>query len=127
MIEKRIAVCIGTDRAGNVRARLSLMLADGDNIISESYHSVSIAPGEDADQIRAAVENHIGMSAEESGVPGSPWPAIPDDEWAKIIGVMNVIQTPDVVLAAVAIRDAAAKANAEIAIQQQGVAIEKIV
>lgn len=86
-IEKKIVVCIGTDRANNVRARLSLLLMDGDSQISEQYHSVTLAPGDDLSATRTAVETHLAMASADSGIPGGPWPAIPDAEWAKVVAV----------------------------------------
>jgi hypothetical protein len=102
MIEKKIEVCIGTDRQGGVRARLSLLLVDGGQVIHEHFHSVTLMPGDDCAVIRANVEAHI--AAPNGGVPGAPWPAIPDAEWAKVEAVIPVFHTPDRVAAALARR-----------------------
>lgn len=101
-MEKKIEVCIGTDRTGNVRARLSLLVVDDGNVISESYHAVNFAPTDDYAAVRAATEAHLGQAHEASGIPGAPWPAIPDEEWAKVTGVCHVIHTPDVIAKTVA-------------------------
>lgn len=97
MIEKKIVVCIGTDRIGNVRARLSLMVVDGASVLSEHYHSINIAPGEDMAALRAVNEANIADA--DGGVPGAPWGAIPDAEWEKVEQVVSAIQTPEVVAA----------------------------
>ena len=104
MIEKRIEICIGTDRAKHVRARLSLLLVDGANVINEQYHSISIEPGADLAALRAGNEAHIAKS--DGGVPGAPWPAIPDDEWEKVVKCCTVVHTPDVLIKASAEQDA---------------------
>lgn len=91
MIEKKVEVCIGTDRAGSVRVRLSLLLMDGDSVMSEKYHSMSLAPGDDPAAARAMVEAHI--TRKDGGVPGAPWPPIPDAEWAKVMTVIQVFHT----------------------------------
>ena len=100
MIEKQIVICIGTDRAKNVRARLSLLLVDGGNIIHEHYHSISIEPGADLAALRASNEAHIAKP--NGGVPGAPWPAIPDSEWEKVEKCCTVVHTPDVLFEATA-------------------------
>lgn len=95
-MEKKIVVCIGTDRAGNVRARLSLMLVDDEGRAQfEHYHSVSLAPGDDLAETRAAVETHLADSdSQRSGIPFAPWPAIPDAEWAKVEGMCQLLDAP---------------------------------
>ena len=82
MIEKKVVICIGTDEAKHVRARLSLLLIDGNEVISRQYHSISIEPGANLAAIRAGNEAHIAKP--NGGVPGAPWPAIPDNEWEKV-------------------------------------------
>jgi len=104
MIEKRIEICIGTDRSKHVRARLSLLLVDGANVINEQYHSISIEPGADLAALRAGNEANIAKPG--GGVPGAPWPAIPDDEWEKVVKCCTVVHTPDVLLKASAEQDA---------------------
>jgi hypothetical protein len=100
MIEKIIEICIGTDRSKHIRARLSLLLVDGGNVIHEHYHSISIEPGADLAALRAGNEAHIAKPG--GGVPGAPWPAIPDDEWAKVEKCCVVVHTPDVLFKATA-------------------------
>jgi len=104
MIEKRIEICIGTDRSKHVRARLSLLLVDDGNVIHEHYHSISIEPGADLAALRAGNEAHIAKPG--GGVPGAPWPPIPDDEWAKVEKCCTVVHTPDVLFKASAEQDA---------------------
>lgn len=96
-IEKKIEVCIGTDRAKCVRVRLSLMIVDNGKVVSEHYHSMNIEPGANADLIRADVEEHIG--SENSGIPFAPWPKIPDAEWQRAVAHIEVEHTTDAVLA----------------------------
>jgi hypothetical protein len=98
MIEKRIEICIGTDRSKHVRARLSLLLVDGANVINEHYHSISIEPGADLTALRSGNEAHIAKP--DGGVPGAPWPAIPDSEWEKVEMCCAVVHTPDVLIKA---------------------------
>lgn len=97
-MEKQIVVCIGTDEAKHVRARLSLMLVEGDEVIHRHYHSISIEPGADLAALRAGNEAHIAKPG--GGVPGAPWPAIPDDEWEKVEKCCAVVHTPDVLIKA---------------------------
>jgi hypothetical protein len=92
MIEKKIEICIGTDRAQGVRARLSLLILDGADIINENFHSVTLLPGDDPAAARSAIEAHIGKTG--GGVPGAPWPKIPDEEWAKVLRVLPIFHTP---------------------------------
>jgi hypothetical protein len=89
-MQKKIVVCIGTDRGGNVRARFSLLLMDGDDVMNEHYHSMSIAATDDLAAARRAVESHLAMPKEKSGIPLAPWPAIPDAEWDKVVRVCEV-------------------------------------
>lgn len=118
-MKKSIEICIGTDRAQGVRARLSLLVTDDDGaVISEQYHSAAISPGDDLTALRATLDKHL--STKGGGVPGAPWPAIPDSEWVKVEGVVNVFHTPAVVTAYKA-QQAAAFA-AEASAQQAAVA-----
>jgi len=103
MIEKKIEICIGTDRSKHVRARLSLLLVDDGNVINEHYHSISIEPGADLAALRAGNEAHIAKPG--GGVPGAPWPAIPDAEWEKVEKCCAVVHTPDVLTKASAEQD----------------------
>jgi hypothetical protein len=84
MMEKRIEICIGTDRSTNVRARLSLLIVSGGLVASEHYHSVLITPKCDLAEVRSRVEKHLAQGQEVNSVPFAPWPAIPDAEWAKV-------------------------------------------
>jgi len=97
-ITKQIVICIGTDEAKHVRARVSLLLMEGAEVINRQYHSISIGPGDDLAAIRAGNEAHIAKPG--GGVPGAPWPAIPDDEWIKVEKCCAVVHTPDVLIKA---------------------------
>lgn len=99
-MERQIVVCIGTDEKKSVRARLSLLLVEGAEIVHRHYHSINISPGADLAAIRAINEAHIAKPG--GGVPAAPWPAIPDDEWAKVEKCCAVIHTPEVLFAATA-------------------------
>lgn len=92
-MEKKIEVCIGTDRAGNVRARLSLLLYDGAELQVEKYHSINLEPGDNAALKRADAEAHLAMPSAQSGIPFGPWPAIPDEEWAKVTTCIPAFHT----------------------------------
>jgi hypothetical protein len=100
MIEKKIVVCIGTDEAKHVRARLSLLLIEDGNVISRRYHSIECVPGADLAALRA--DNEADIAAPNSLVPGAPWPSIPDDEWEKVEKCCAVVHTPDVMFRATA-------------------------
>jgi hypothetical protein len=100
-MEKKIIVCIGTDRASNVRARLSLLVVEkGEQVIAEHFHSVNIADGDPLDAVRASVEAHLAMDESSCGIPLAPWPAIPDEEWRKVEQVCAVMQPSRAALAA---------------------------
>ena len=95
-MQKKIEVCIGTDRAGFVRARLSLILLDENGVeLLERYHSVNVEPGANLAAIRTAVETHLANP--DGGIPGAPWPAIPDDVWSTVEKTCALIQTPAVI------------------------------
>lgn len=95
---KKIEICIGTDRAKNVRARLSLLVVDDSGaVLVENYHSVALMPGDDLEQVRAAVEAHLADP--QGGIPGAPWPAIPDEEWADVQAHCAIVQKPAIVAA----------------------------
>ena len=96
---KTIEVCIGHDRSQSVRVRLSLLIIDdlsGDEL-SEQLISFIISPGDDLRKIRAEKEAHLAMPAAQSGIKGGPWPNIPDAEWQKVVDVIGVLHTPEVV------------------------------
>jgi len=91
---KKIEVCIGTDRQGGVRARLSLIILDDDGTqIAERYHSFVLLPGDEPAAAREEVERHLADPA--GGIPNAPWPKIPDAEWAKVIAVLPAFHTSD--------------------------------
>lgn len=94
--EKRIEVCIGTDRNGGIRIRLSLLLLDGRDVLKEHFHSGMFMPGDDPVALRASWDAHLSQS--DSGIPGAPWPAIPDAEWAKVLGVQPIFHTTEKVV-----------------------------
>lgn len=100
-VQQQIVICIGTDRSNGVRARLSLLIVNADtgSILSEHYHSMMLMPGDDPAAARAAITAHLAMPEAQSGIPGAPWPAIPDVEWAKVTAVCSAIQTPAAVAA----------------------------
>ena len=92
---KKIDICVGTDRSRNIRVRLSLMYLDDDTqeVISEHYHSGVLQPGDDPAALRASWDGHISKPG--GGVPGAPWPAIPDAEWNEVLAVVNALHTPE--------------------------------
>lgn len=97
MIEKKIEICVGTDRMKCLRARLSLLVVENGRVLSEQYHSINIEPGADLAAIRAANEAHLASL--RSGIPGAPWPKIPDAEWAEVEQHAAIIHKPEVVTA----------------------------
>lgn len=92
-MEKKIIICVGTDINKSIRIRLSLMIVDQESVLSEQYHSVSIFPGADLLQIRTAIEAHL--STPNGGIPGAPWPKIPDEEWAEVEQIASILHTPE--------------------------------
>jgi hypothetical protein len=105
-----IVICIGTDRHNGVRARLSLIHYDDDGEeLSEQYHSVALMPGDDTNQARKAVEDHIGTK--RGGVAGAPWPTIPDKEWSKVELMCKLLHTPELIAARQVVLDAEAAAK----------------
>lgn len=107
---KKIDICVGTDRGRNIRVRLSLMYVDDDTqeIISEHYHSGVLQPGDDPQALRTAWEIHLATPG--GGIPGAPWPAIPDEEWAEVLAMIPILHTPSRI-AKVAQERAAAKSK----------------
>jgi hypothetical protein len=89
-MEKKIVVCIGTDRAGDVRVRLSLLLMVSGRVVSEKFHSAMITSKDSLDDVRARIEAHLAMPEEASGIEFAPWPTIPEAEWAKVQVVCDV-------------------------------------
>ena len=92
---KKIDICVGTDRARNLRVRLSLLYVDdatGD-IVSEHYHSGVLQPGDDPAKLRAAWEAHLANP--KGGIPGAPWPKIPDAEWNEVLAMLPIMHTPE--------------------------------
>lgn len=104
MIEKKIEICVGSDRAKCLRARLSLLIVENGRVLSEQYHSINIEPGADLAAIRAANEAHLANP--DGGIPGAPWPAIPESEWADVERHIAIIHKPEVVSAFIAAKDA---------------------
>ncbi len=94
MIKKKIEICLGTDRSQVVRVRLSLLIIEDESVLSEAYHTISIPPGANPTSLRAANEAHL--AAPSGGIPGAPWPPIPDSEWAKVEGVLDILHTKEV-------------------------------
>ena len=93
MLEKKIKISIGTDTNKNIRARLSLLLVEGNNKIFEHYHSINIVPGENLQLLRE--ENEAHLADPEGGVPGAPWPKIPDSEWDEVKAIVKILHTPE--------------------------------
>lgn len=90
---KTIDICIGTDRARNLRVRLSLLYLDDDTgeVVSEHYHSGVIQPGDDPAALRANWEAHLAKPG--GGVPGAPWPKIPDAQWNEVLAMIPILHT----------------------------------
>jgi hypothetical protein len=115
---KIIKVAIGTDAGLGFRARLSLIVQDDDGaVLSDRPHSINVNPTDDIDEVRAAVEQHLAQPFEQSGIPGAPWPAIPDDEWRKAVA-MRAIWHPAEVIADCRARAAEEQARQQAALEQ---------
>lgn len=93
---KKIDICVGTDRGRNIKVRLSLMMVDeiGD-VLSEQYHGGTLHPGDDPQALRDAWDAHLSMPKAQSGIPGAPWPAIPDAEWNEVLAIVKALHTPE--------------------------------
>lgn len=109
-IEKKVEICIGTDRAKCVRVRLSLILLEGGVELDHFFHSMTIEPGADLELARNALEEHIATP--KGGVPGAPWPAIPDAEWERAVQHIAIEHTPEVVADFAAARESLAAKQA---------------
>lgn len=92
---KKIDICVGTDRSRNIRVRLSLLFIDDDSgaVMAESYHSGSLRPGDNPQTLRDAWDAHL--SNPDGGIPGAPWPKIPDAEWAEVEAIVKTMHTPE--------------------------------
>ena len=99
-IMKQIKVCVGTSEGKSIRARLSLLFIDDDSgaIMSRHFHSSQdLLPGDDAIAEKLRLEADI--CSPQSGVPGAPWPKIPDAEWNEVLAIVNTLHTPERVAA----------------------------
>lgn len=93
---KKIDVCVGMDRARNLMIRLSLLIVDDDNpeiVLAEQFLRWSASPGDNLTDIRSQLE--IGIGNPDSGIPGAPWPKIPDEEWAEVEQIAAILHTPE--------------------------------
>jgi hypothetical protein len=97
LVEKRVEICVGTDRSKAFIARLSLLLIIDGQIANEYYHRIPIQPGDDLSVIRAANENNL--LDPNSGIPFGPWPKIPDEEWQEVEQLVGIVHKPSVVAA----------------------------
>lgn len=115
---KTIDVCIGTDRARNVRVRLSLLVVNdvSGTVEAEHYHSVSLAPDDDVTATMMLIEQHLANP--NGGIPGAPWPGIPPEVIAEITAYIGIAHTPE----RVAKRRAEKAAAALIQAQEQAAA-----
>lgn len=94
-IEKKILVCVGTDQNKFLRVRLSLLVIEDGRVISEKYHSINIEPGADLAFLRS--ENEKALENPSSGIPGAPWPKIPDAAWGEVEQHIAIVHKPTVV------------------------------
>ena len=92
---KKIDICVGTDRKRNVRVRLSLLFIDDASgaVIAEKYHSGVLCPGDNPQALRDAWEAHLANP--DGGIPGAPWPKIPDAEWNEVLAIVCALHTPE--------------------------------
>lgn len=87
---KKITISVGSDESRNIRIRITLS-SDG----FKHFHTTTCRPGDDLSQVRAALEAHIAMPYEQNSIPGSPWPKIPDEEWAEVEQIASILHTPE--------------------------------
>lgn len=92
---KKTDVCVGTDRDRNLAVRLSLMIVEDGAVMSEQYHRMNIPPGYSLLDARTLLEAHLAQPYEVSGIPGAPWPKIPDAEWAEVEQIAGILHTPE--------------------------------
>ena len=94
---KKIDICVGTDKERNIRVRLSLIVVDDESgdVLSEQYHSGVLHPGDNPQALRDAWDAHLSMPKAASGIPGAPWPAIPDAEWDEVLAIVKALHTPE--------------------------------
>ena len=92
---KKIDICVGTDEGRNIRVRLSLLFVDDESgdVLSRQYHSGVLEPGDDPAVLRAAWDVHLANR--NGGIPGAPWPPIPDAEWNEVLAVVAALHTPE--------------------------------
>ena len=94
MIKKQTSVeQIEIKANGVIQIRFALDLTEDGNRISRQWHRVSIEPGAALATIRAANETHFANP--NGGVPGAPWPAIPDAEWNEVLEYVKIAHTPE--------------------------------
>ena len=107
---KKIDICVGTDRERNIRVRLSLLFIDdaSGTVIAEKYHSGTLQPGDNPQSLRDAWDAHL--SNPDGGIPGAPWPKIPDAEWNEVLAIVNTLHTPE----RIAVRRERDRKNAEL-------------
>lgn len=92
---KKIEICIGTDRERTLSVRLSLVVVEDGSVVSERYHRINIPAGYPLNKAREAVEFDIARPREQGGIPGAPWPKIPDEEWAEVEQIASILHTPE--------------------------------
>lgn len=95
MLDKLIELCIGTQRDGGVRVRLSLLLFVNGRQIHEHFHSFMLMPGDDPAIARKNVESHLALAESANSIPGAPWGPIPDTEWSKVLAVLPHFHTTE--------------------------------
>lgn len=93
---KKIDICVSTDRERNLSVHLSLMYVDDDtgDVVSEHCHPGVLHPGDDPAVLRATWNAHLAQPKSVSGIPGAPWPAIPDAEWNEVLAMIPILHTP---------------------------------
>lgn len=92
---KKIDLCVGTDRERNIRVRLSLLFIDdaSGSVMSDTYHSGTLHPGDNPQSLRDVWDAHL--TNPDGGIPGAPWPKIPDAEWAEVEAIVSTLHTPE--------------------------------
>jgi hypothetical protein len=96
---KKMELRIEVNRDKAIGIQLSLLRIDDENPndLIETYHRMTLRPGDNIAAIRAANEAHLAMPYAQSGIQGAPWPKIPDAEWAEVEAIVALMHTPEVV------------------------------
>ena len=94
---KKIELKTEVNRDKSVSIRLSLLRIDDENPddVMETFHRITLRPGDDLAFFRAENERHLAQPFSVSGIKGAPWPKIPDEEWVEVEQIVSILHTPE--------------------------------